>query len=121
MHCVKKDIINASFYHNDMIIISSPSSIQLSAVECLSYTGVQIDLYNLFAVTPMFRQLDARPREPFHGDIVCVPPMFLRRLSIDIFRATIAEIRHLLLSMTSLTDLTLNISMVQTDKTDGNA
>jgi hypothetical protein len=85
---------------------------QKSNIECLTLTGIQINLYELLVVAPMLRQLDAKLliHQPIYENMMFQSSFNLQQLSITINHITKLEIKLLLSSMIHLTHLTLHVN-----------
>jgi hypothetical protein len=94
---------------------------QTSTIECLTLTGIQINLYQLLVVAPMLRQLDANlfVCQPISDDMIFQSPFNLRQLSIRINRITMLKIKRLLSLIIRLTHLTLHIDETESDMING--
>jgi hypothetical protein len=121
---LKRLSLNTLFWRNETITISSSSFLlQTSTIECLTLTGIQINLYQLFVVAPMLRQIDAKffVRQPIYNDMIFQPPVNLQQLSIMTNCITMLEIKRLISSMIRLTHLTLHIIETKSDLINGHA
>ncbi|CAF4309398.1 unnamed protein product, partial [Rotaria sordida] len=120
---LKHLFLKTSYNSNETLTISSSSLIQTSLIEYLTIIGIQINLYQIFAIAPMLRQLNVELIVTQFSDINMIfqPSINLQQLSITNNRMTMLEIRRLLLPMTRLTHLSLNISNVESDMINGDA
>jgi hypothetical protein len=94
---------------------------QKSNIECLTLTGIQINLYELLIVAPMLHQLDARLliHQTIYENMMFQSSFNLQQLSITINHITKLEIKHLLSSMIDLTHLTLHVNETESDLING--
>ncbi|CAF2757505.1 unnamed protein product [Rotaria sp. Silwood2] len=113
--------LNTSSCQNEIMTISSSFIMQTSNIECLTLTGIQINLYELLVVAPMLRQLDAKLliHQPIYDNIMLQPSFNLQQLSITINHITILEIKRLLSAMMHLTHLTFHVNETESDLING--